>query len=88
MNLAPGQTTLNLSQWGSTLSQLKAQRGTESAALDQLTLQGAKALVKQGANAPLSATLQTTTMASRGTALKRGERCARPLAAPTSKPSS
>ncbi len=72
LNLAPGQTDINLSQLSSTLSQLKAQRGAESAALDQLTVQGAKVLVKQGANAPLSVTLQTTTLVSRGTALKRG----------------
>ncbi len=73
LNLAPGQTALNLSQWGSTLSQFKAQRGTESATLEQLTLQGTKVAVQQGSNAPLSATLQTTTVASRGTALKRGD---------------
>ncbi|WP_210542196.1 DUF748 domain-containing protein [Rhodoferax sp. PAMC 29310] len=73
LNLAPGQTDINISQWGSTLSQLKAQRGTESAALDQLTVQGAKALVKQGANTSLSATLQTTAVGSRGAALKQGD---------------
>jgi hypothetical protein len=73
LQLAPDQTALNLTQWGSALSQLKAQRGTESAALDHLTLKGATVAVQQRANSPLTVMLQATTVASRGTALQRGD---------------
>lgn len=73
LNLASGQSALALQQWGSTLSQLHAQRGTESAALEQLTLKGNAVAVQQGTHRPLTAALQATTLASRGTTLQRGD---------------
>jgi len=69
----PGQSVGTLKQWSSTLSQLKAKSGTETAAFDQMSLNGAAANVKQVTNGPLSLSLQGTKVETRGTALHRGD---------------
>jgi len=69
----PGQSAVTLKRWQSTLSQLKAQRSTETAALDQITVNSALATVKQVSNGPLSLSLQGTAVQTRGTALHRGD---------------
>jgi hypothetical protein len=69
----PGQSGVILNQWRSTLSQLKAQRGTETAAVDQMLLNGAAANIKQLTNGPLYLSLQGAKVETRGTALHRGD---------------
>jgi hypothetical protein len=69
----PGQSGVMLSQWGSTLSQLKAQRGTETVAVDQLSANGVAVTVKQVANGLLSLSLQGTQVQTRGTALHQSD---------------
>lgn len=69
----PGQTGVILNQWDSTLSQLKAQRGTETAAVEQLSVNGAAVTVQQVTDGPLSLSLQGTQVETRSTALHRGD---------------